>query len=94
MKVRITPLNIVSALALVIAVSLIVNKSWLLAPVNQEYSGLMIAVCFLFFFLAFLGDQVFRKLMPSLIRLWLLETSVIIFTLVLMSIMKGLFFNS
>lgn len=80
-------------MALVAAVSLLLNKSWLLAPVNQEYSGLMIAVCFLFFFLAFLGDQIFRKLVPSLMRLWLLETSVIIFTLVLMLIMRGFFFK-
>lgn len=88
MKVKLTPLNIVSALSIMAVVGLIVNKNWLLAPANQEFKGLFIALGLLVFFVSFLCDQIFRKFIPTLARLWLMQLMVVILAIVFVLVLK------
>ncbi|MDQ8003257.1 MAG: hypothetical protein REI64_00580 [Pedobacter sp.] len=88
MKVRLTPLNIVSALSIMVVIGLIVNKNWLLAPANAEFKGLFIALGLLVFFASFLCDQIFRKFIPTLARLWIVQLLVVILTAVFVFVLK------
>lgn len=88
MRVKITPLNIVSAFALMATVVLLFNKKEILAPVNQAFNGLFIAICLIVVFVAFLSDQIFRRFIPSLPKIWIVETALIIFTIILFIILK------
>lgn len=88
LKVRLTPLNIISALSIMVVVSLIINKSWLLAPANVEFKGLFIALGLLVFFVSFLCDQIFRKFIPTLARLWLIQLMVVVLTVVFVFVLK------
>ncbi|WAC40656.1 hypothetical protein [Pedobacter sp. SL55] len=88
MKVKLTPLNIVSALSIMAVVGLVVNKNWLLAPANQGFKGLFIALGLLVFFVSFLCDQIFRKFIPTLARLWLMQLMVVILAVVFVLVLK------
>ncbi|MFN0257027.1 hypothetical protein [Pedobacter ureilyticus] len=91
MKVKLTPLNIVSALSIMAVAGLIVDKSWLLAPANHERKGLFIAFGVLVFFVSFLCDQIFRKFIPTLARLWLVQLMVVILAVVFVLVLKSVF---
>ncbi|WP_461485572.1 hypothetical protein [Pedobacter sp.] len=93
MKLKLTPLNIVSALSLVAVISLIVNKAWLLVPANHEFKGLFIALGLLVFFVSFLCDQIFRKFVPTLAKLWLVQLMIIVLTVVFVLVLKISFFE-
>ena len=82
-----------SALSLMLAFALIIKKSWLLSPQNEEFSGLMIALCVLVLFVSFLGDQIFRKFISTLGKLWVMQLALIVFTLVVILILKISVFN-
>lgn len=88
MRVKITPLNIVSALGLMAAVLLLFNKKEILAPVNQAWNNLFIAICLIIVFVAFLSDQIFRRFFTSLLKIWIVESALIIFTIILFIILK------
>jgi hypothetical protein len=88
LKLKLTPLNIVTAICLVMAGLLIFNKAKVTGPVEQQVSGLWMAVCFLAAFIAFLSDQIFRKFIPLTRNLWVIEGAFIIFTLVFLFIIK------
>jgi len=88
LKVKLTPLNIVSAFSLMVVIGLMINKNWLLAPTNHESKGLFIALGLLFFLVSFLCDQIFRKFIPTLARLWLMQLMVIIFAVIFVLVLK------
>lgn len=88
MKFKLTPLNIVTALSLVMAGLLIFGKSEITNGVDHQVNGLWIAVCFLAVVISFLSDQIFRKFIPSTLNLWVIECAFIIFTLVFVFILK------
>lgn len=88
MKVKVTPLNFVTAISLVMAGLLIFNKAKVINGMEQQVNGLWMAVCFLSAFIAFLSDQIFRKFIPLTRNLWVIEGAFIVFTLVFLFILK------
>jgi len=88
LKFKLTPLNIVTALSLVMAGLLIYGKSEITNGVDHQVNGLWIAVCFLAVVISFLSDQIFRKFIPSTLNLWVIECAFIVFTLVFVFILK------
>ncbi|TCC98714.1 hypothetical protein [Pedobacter hiemivivus] len=87
MKVKLTPLNIVSALALVIAVMVLLNKKDS-GPQHVDVTWLLSGFCFLTAIIAFISDQIFRKFIPSLKKLWVIEGVLIVFIVILIFIIK------
>jgi len=91
---KLTPLNIVTALSLVMAGLLIFGKPEITNGIDHQVNGLWIAVCFLAVVISFLSDQIFRKFIPSTLNLWVIECAFIIFTLVFVFILKLSVLNS
>ncbi len=91
MKFRITPLNIIAAAALLAAILLLFNQVEFFA---FKVSGMKILFVILFFMAAivsFISDVIFRKMIPSLKRLWLIELSLITLTAVMIVFLKSVF---
>lgn len=86
-KLRLTPLNIISAIGLVAGVWFIIDKPGQGSP-HVDVSGLIIGLCFILAIVAFISDQIFRKFIPELRNLWVIEGAFIVFTLILMFILK------
>lgn len=89
MKVKLTPLNIVSAICLVVAVLLLVNKK------NEGYTqqhvdvtGILVGFSFLAAIVAFVSDQIFRRFILSLKKLWVVEGVLVVFIIILIFIIK------
>jgi hypothetical protein len=86
MKLRITPLNILSALFIVGGVVLLLNGS---AVVAQEKFGRMMGyISFGFAVVVFVSDLIFRASVRNLKRLWLLELLFMAITLILVLIFR------
>lgn len=81
-------MNLVTALCLVCAVLLVFSKSSMTNPVNQSFNGLWIGICLLGAFISFLSDMIFRKFIPTLGNLWIIECAFLVFTLVFLFILK------
>lgn len=88
MKVKLTPLNIITALCLVGCVMLLFDNSADVGPVNRAFNGLWIGICLLGAFISFLSDMIFRKFIPVLRNLWVIECAFVVFTLVFLFILK------
>lgn len=86
MKVKLTPLNIVSALALVTGVLYLWNRK---TPQHVDVSGILAAFCLLVAVIAFVSDLIFRKFIPSLKKLWIIESVLIVFIVILIFLIKG-----
>lgn len=93
MRIKITPLNVVSAIGLVMAALLLLNSNIFISPVNQSYTGLMVAISLLVVFMAFLVDQIFRKFVPSLYKIWVLQLVLIGLTIIFFFVLKAALFN-
>lgn len=85
MKVKLTPLNIVSALALVTAVLYLWYRK---PPQHVDVSGILAGFCFLVAVIAFISDLIFRKFVPSLKKLWIIEGVLVAFIIILIFIIK------
>ncbi|WP_243732541.1 hypothetical protein [Pedobacter metabolipauper] len=87
MKIKLTPLNLVSALCLVIGVLLLTGKK----PVsgNTNLTALLVGFSFLSAVIAFISDLIFRKFIPNLKKLWVIEIILIIFIVILIFIIKA-----
>ncbi|WP_316813292.1 hypothetical protein [Pedobacter heparinus] len=85
MKVKLTPLNIVSALALVTALLYLWYRK---PPQHVDVSGILAGFSFLIAIIAFISDQVFRKFIPGLKKLWIIEGVLIVFIILLIFIIK------
>ncbi len=88
MKVKLTPLNIVSALCLVIAVLVLLDKKDARYPQHVDMTGLLSGFCVLTAVIAFISDLIFRKFIPSLKKLWIIESVLIVFVIILIFIIK------
>ncbi|MGE6221555.1 hypothetical protein [Nubsella zeaxanthinifaciens] len=88
MKVKLTPLNIISALSIMAVGGLIAKKEWILGAGNHEFKNPLIALCILVFFVSLLCDQIFRKFIPSLARLWMTQLMLILLTVLFVLVLK------
>ncbi|WP_316821440.1 hypothetical protein [Pedobacter gandavensis] len=89
MKIKLTPLNIISAIFLTIAAVLLFEKR---PPVNEKSINLypiLIGFSVLISVVAFVSDQIFRKFIPQLKKLWIVESTVILFTVLLFFIINS-----
>ena len=84
---KLTPLNIVTSACLVLGIYLLFDNAQQL-PVQKGLHGLVTGLCFLAAIIAFISDLIFRKFIPLLRNLWVVECAFIVFTLVLMVILK------
>lgn len=89
MKVKLTPLNIVSAICLVIAVMLLINKQDQANPKYVDISGILAGFSFLIAVVAFISDQIFRRVILNLKKLWVVEGVLVIFITILIFIIKA-----
>ncbi|PYF73903.1 hypothetical protein [Pedobacter nutrimenti] len=88
MKIKLTPLNLVSASFLVIAAWLLINKQ---APDHSksiDLSKILIGFSLLIVVVAFISDQIFRKFIPELKKIWIIESVFIIFAVLLFFIIR------
>ena len=88
MKIKLTPLNIVSAIGLVTAVVLLTCKNLAHKPCYVDMTGWAITFGFLIFVIAFISDLIFRKFIPELKKIWIVEGVLLIFTVLLIYILK------
>ncbi|SDL77938.1 hypothetical protein SAMN05421813_102121 [Daejeonella rubra] len=87
MKLRLTPLNILTSL-------LIVSAAFLPQfPDVKGFRELGRIPLFILIILCFITDQVFRRFIPELKRIWLIELLFLIFVAVLMILIKLYIFN-
>jgi len=84
---KLTPLNIVTSGCLVVALLMLFSPGEQL-PVQKGVNGLLTGLCFLAAIIAFISDLIFRKFIPLLRNLWVVECAFIVFTIVLMVILK------
>ena len=87
MKLRLTPLNILTSL-------LILSTIWLpLSPDEIGFSKFGRIPLFILIILCLITDQVFRRYIPELKRIWLIELLFLIFVAVLMILIKLYIFS-
>jgi hypothetical protein len=84
---KLTPLNIITSASLVIGGYLLFSGAENL-PVQQGMNGLVAGLCFLSAIIAFISDLIFRKFIPLLRNLWVVECAFIVFTIVLTIVLK------
>ncbi|WP_353903571.1 hypothetical protein [Pedobacter sp.] len=84
---KLTPLNIVTSACLVLALVMLFSPARHI-PVQKGVDVMLTALCFLAAIIAFISDLIFRKFIPLLRNLWVVECAFIVFTLVLMVILK------
>ena len=87
MKIRFTPLNVVSAVLLVSSIYFIVFT----APIGWKVSGTI--SLFLLAFICFISDLVFRRYLLITKRIWLFELLFIILVIALIVVIRGVVFN-
>jgi hypothetical protein len=82
MKLRLTPLNLVSSFVLVSI------GYQLFFPDENKFRELDSIRLIILLILSFIADQVFRRYIPQLKRIWLIEVLFLIFVAVLMILIK------
>jgi hypothetical protein len=87
MNLRLTPLNIVVALLIVSAIYLPIN------PVLKGMPELGRIPLFVMIILCLITDQFFRRYIPELKRIWLIEFLFLIFVAILIVLIKLFIFN-
>jgi hypothetical protein len=89
--IRLTPLNIVTAMCIV-ASGFFIFKGFA-NQMERSFNVLLFGLCILGAVVSFVSDLVFRKSVPSLKNLWIVEGAFIVFTIVLILIIKIVVFN-
>ena len=87
MNLRLTPLNILVALLIVSAIYLPTN------PVLKGMPELGRIPLFIMIILCLITDQLFRRYIPELKRIWLIEFLFLIFVAILIVLIKLFIFN-
>lgn len=83
MKLRLTPLNIISSV-------LIVSVAYLFLFANGDsWRQLDTVLLIILFVLSFISDLIFRRLIPDFKRIWLFELLFIIFVAVLIVLIRS-----
>jgi formate-dependent nitrite reductase membrane component NrfD len=78
----------ITALCLVAALLLMFNQSGVVSPINKTFKGLWIGISLLGALISFLSDMIFRKFIPLLRNLWVVECAFVVFTLVFFFLLK------
>lgn len=91
MKVKLTPLNIVTAAFLVIAVSLLLEKDVPRSTGTINMTPILTGFSFLIALVSFVSDLIFRKFIPQLKKIWMVELAFILLTIALIIIIKVIF---
>lgn len=87
MKLRITPLNIISAISLgLVVVNIFSSKSS--APKQMDMSGFYLLILGCLILVTFITDLVFRFTLKDLKRIWIVESIFIVITVILMVILQ------
>ena len=84
MRTRVTPLNIASAVLLVMAALPLLGISKTFAPTASFYYYMLLVV------LCVISDLLFRSLLKNLKRIWIVELSFIIFVAIVIWILMRL----
>ena len=87
MKLRLTPLNIVTSLLIVSTIFLPLSPD---GNLFRKIGGIPFIILVI---LSFITDQVFRRYIPELKRIWLIELLFLIFVAVLTILIKMYIFN-
>jgi hypothetical protein len=87
MKLRLTPLNIVTSLLIVSTIFLPLSQD---GNLFRKIGGIPFIILVI---LSFITDQVFRRFIPELKRIWLIELLFLIFVAVLMILIKLYIFS-
>ncbi|MEE1885977.1 hypothetical protein [Pedobacter flavus] len=90
MKIRVTPLNFIAAALLVFAVLLLFDQIQLFSIGVPAMKILFVVLFLVAAIVAFISDLIFRKMIPSIKRLWLIELSLITLTAVIVLILKSI----
>lgn len=88
MKVKLTPLNIISAVCITTAAVLLFEKRPEPHAHTINLQPILIGFSLLIAVIAFISDQIFRKFIPELKKIWIVECTVILFTVLLFVIIK------
>jgi len=88
LKVKLTPLNVVSAICITGAILLLVNKRQSLQETPNALIDLMTGLSVLAAIISFISDQIFRKFIPSVKKLWVVEGVLVSFIIILILIIK------
>ncbi|MBO9673812.1 MAG: hypothetical protein J7577_10245 [Sphingobacteriaceae bacterium] len=89
MSLRITPLNIVSAIGLgLVAVHLLSDKATAPRQINMSGFYLLILGCLIL--VTFITDLIFRFTLKDIKRIWVIELIFIVFAAILMAILQKL----
>ena len=88
LKIKLTPLNIVSALCLVFGVWILMDKQAIAIQSGLPVKGILVSFSLLAALVAFISDLIFRKIIPSLGRLWAVQLVLISFVIILIIIIK------
>lgn len=86
MKLRVTPLNIISSVAFALFVLSFFQSKSASSPVDVSGFYKLILACLIL--VTFITDLVFRATIKDLKRIWLVEMTFIIITVVLMVIIR------
>lgn len=89
MKVKLTPLNIVSSICLVMGVLLLWNRQSVQRPGQIDMTDTLAGLSFLSAVVFFVSDLIFRKFITSLGKLWIVEGVLVIFIVILVFIIKS-----
>lgn len=87
LKLKLTPLNIVSAICVVSAVIILLDEKSP-KPGHVDATVLIVGFSLLTAMIAFVSDLIFRKFIPSLIKLWIIESVLVAFIIILIFIIK------
>jgi|GEM_PF-793417 hypothetical protein len=89
--IRLTPLNVLAAGSLVAAYFFLTGDASG-AGIEKKVNWLFAVLCLFACLVAIISDLIFRKAIPSLKKLWVVECTLILFTLVLILIIKTIIF--
>jgi len=76
-------------MCLVLAVWLLLRKTPPRYNSHVDFTGLLSGFCLLTAVIAFVSDLIFRKFIPSLKKLWIIESVLIVFIIILIFLIKG-----
>ncbi len=88
--IRVTPLNIITAMSLV-AAGFFVLKGFE-DKLSQNFNGLFLVLSLFAAVASFVCDLIFRKLVPALNNLWIVQISFLVLTVVMILILKTIIF--
>lgn len=89
LKLKLTPLNIVSSICLVASVMLFVSKAQPQRPNHIDVTGMLAWFSLLSAIIFFISDLIFRRFILNLKKLWIVEGVLVTFIIVLVLIITS-----